>query len=227
VITALARPAVARVLRSPRALVTLGAWCLLTLGIALMARARGSPHGADHVLVGAFGGLGLPLLSYALVGALLGARSLSASTAPLVSFGAPPLRAASVAIGLGVAGCALVGALLAAAVAVLAHGADDPAPAADALASAYAGSLGGGTYGAWFLLGATFGKRGGGRTWLLVVDWLLGFGTGATALVVPRGYVRSLLGGSSPLDLSGRACSAALFALGLLCVLLALRRSRR
>jgi hypothetical protein len=226
VIAALARPAVARVVRRPRTLVTLGAWCLLAVGIALLARARGSSHGADHVLVGAFGGLVLPLLSYALVGAVVGARSLSSSTAPLVSFGATPARAAAVAIGLAVASAALLGASLAAVVALVAHGADDPAPAADALASAYAGALGGAVYGAWFVLGATFGRRGGGRTVLLVVDWLLGLGTGPAALAAPRAYVRGLLGGSTPMDLSGRWCSVALVALGLACVLLALRRSR-
>jgi hypothetical protein len=72
VIAAIARPSVARVTRRPRALLTLGAWCLLALGMAVAARVRGVPHGADHVLVGAFGGLALPLLAYALVGAFVG-----------------------------------------------------------------------------------------------------------------------------------------------------------
>jgi hypothetical protein len=226
VIGALARPAIARVVRRPRALVTLGAWCALALGMALLERTRGSAHGADHVLVGAFGGLVLPLLSYAFVGALLGARSLSASTAPLVSFGAAPVRAAAVSVGLAVVGCAVLGAVLAAAIAAVAHGSDDPARLADALASATAGALGGGAYGAWFVLGATLGKRGGGRTVLLVVDWLLGLGTSAVAVVVPRAYVRTLLGGAAPLGLPARGCSAALVGLALVCVLLALRRSR-
>lgn len=226
VVGALARPALARVVRRPRALLTLGAWCALAVGVALVERSRGATHGADHVLVGAFGGLVLPLLSYALVGALLGARSLSASTAPLVSFGASPVRAAAVAVGLAVTGCAVLGASLAPVLAVVAHGADDPARLADAVASATTGALGGGAYGAWFVLGATLGRRGGGRTVLLVVDWLLGAGTSAAGLVVPRAYVRCLLGGAAPIELSARTCSAALVALGLACALLALRPSR-
>jgi hypothetical protein len=226
VIAALARPTLARVTRRPRALLAVGAWCLLALGMAVASRARGVPHGADHVLIGAFGGLALPLLAYTLVGAVVGARSLSTSTAPVVAFGAPPGRAAAVTIAIGVLGCALFGAVLAAVVALAAHGAGDPAPAGDALASAYAGALGGGAYGGWFLLGSTLGRRGGGRTVLLVVDWLLGVGTGPTALVVPRAYLRCLLGGTGPLELSGRECSAAIVALGVVCVLVALQRAR-
>lgn len=225
-IAALARPTLARVTRRPRTLLTVGAWCLLALGMAVASRVRGVPHGADHVLVGAFGGLALPLLAYTLVGAVVGARSLSASTAPVVAFGAPPVRAAAVTVGIGVVGCGLCGAVLAAVVALAAHGAGDPPPAGDALASAYAGALGGAAYGAWFLLGSSFGRRGGGRTVLLVADWLLGVGTSPAALVVPRAYLRCLLGGSGPMELSGPVCSAAIAALCLACVLGALLRAR-
>ena len=225
-IAALARPALARLTRRRRTLVTLAAWCLLALGMALASRLRGVPHGADHVLIGAFGALALPLLAYALVGAVVGPGSLSASTAPVVAFGASPSRAASVTIGIGVVGSAALGAVLAAAVALAAHGAGDPAPAGDALESAYAGGLGGAAYGAWFSLGASLGRRGGGRTVLLVVDFLLGAGTSPVALVVPRAYLRCLLGGSAPLDLSGRACSAAIVGLGIVCVLVAWQRAR-
>jgi hypothetical protein len=227
VIAALARPPLARLLRTPRALLTLGAWCLLAVGFALAARIRGSAHGADHTLVGAYGALVLPLLAYALVGAVVGARSLAASTAPLVSFGAPPARAAAVAIGVAVAACAALGAVLAALVALVAHGADDPPAAADALASAYAGLLGGAAYAAWFAVGASFGRRGGGRTVLLVADWLFGVGHGATALVTPRAHLRNLLGGDSPMGWPGRASTAALVGLALACALLAVRRARR
>jgi hypothetical protein len=231
VIAALARPPLARLLRTPRSLLTLGAWCLLAVGFAIAARASGSSHGADHALVGAYGALVLPLLAHALVGAVVGssssnARSLAASTAPLVSFGASPARAAAVAVGVAVVACAALGAVLAAAVALLAHGADDPPAAADALASAYAGLLGGAAYAAWFAAGASFGRRGTGRTVLLVVDWLLGAGHGAVALVTPRAHLRNLLGGDAPMGLSGRASTAVLVALAVVCAALAVRRAR-
>jgi hypothetical protein len=226
VIAALARPPLARLLRTPRSLLTLGAWCLLAVGFAVAARARGASHGADHALVGAYGALALPLLAYALVGAVVGARSLAASTAPLVSFGASPARAAAAAVGVAVAACAALGAVLAALVALVAHGADDPPAAADALASAYAGLLGGAAYAAWFAAGASFGRRGTGRTVLLVADYVLGAGRGAVALVTPRAHLRNLLGGEAPMGLSGRASTAVLVALAVVFALLAVRRAR-
>jgi hypothetical protein len=227
VIAALARPSLARVFRTPRALLALGAWCVLALGFALAARSRGSANGADHVLVGAYGALIQPLLAYTLVGAVLGARSLAASTAPLIRFGAGPTRAAAVTVGVVVAGGVVVGAVLAAVVALVAHGTSDPPIAGDALASAYAGALGGAAYAAWFTLGASFGKRGGGRTALLVVDWVLGLGHGVMAVVTPRAHLRNLLGGAAPMEWSGRASAAALVVIVVACVAVAVRRAGR
>jgi hypothetical protein len=131
-----------------------------------------------------------------------------------------------VTVGIAVVGCASIGAVLAAVVALVAHGEGDPAAAADALASAYAGVLGGAAYGAWFAMGASLGRRGGGRTVLLVADWLLGAGTSPLALLAPRAYLRCLLGGPGPMDLNGRASSAAIVALGIVCALVALQRAR-
>jgi hypothetical protein len=226
-IATLARPSLARILRTPRALLALGAWCALALGFALAVRSRGSANGADHVLVGAYGALILPLLAYTLVGAILGARSLVASIAPLVRFGAAPTRAAAVTVGVALAAGVAIGAVLAAFVALLAHGYGDPPVAGDALASAYAGALGGAAYTAWFAMGASFGKRGGGRTVLLVADWVLGLGRGAVAIVTPRAHLRNLLGGASPMEWSGRASAAALVVIAVVCVVVAVRRASR
>jgi hypothetical protein len=227
VIATVARPSLARIFRTPRALLALGAWCVLALGFALAARSRGSANGADHVLVGAYGALILPLLAYTLVGAILGARSLVASTAPLVRFGAAPTRAAAVTVGVALAAGVAIGAVLAALVALLAHGSGDPPVAGDALASAYAGALGGAAYAAWFAMGASFGRRGGGRTVLLVADWVLGLGRGAVAVVTPRAHLRNLLGGAGPMEWSGRASAAALVVIAVVCVLVAVRRASR
>jgi hypothetical protein len=97
----------------------------------------------------------------------------------------------------------------------------------DALASAYAAALGGAAYAAWFALGATLGRRGGGRTVLLVVDWVVGFGQGAMAIVPPRAHLRNLLGGAAPMGWSGHASAAALVMIALVCVVVALLRTRR
>jgi hypothetical protein len=226
-IAAVARPSLARLFGTPRSLLAPGAWCVLALGFALAARTRGAVHGADHVLLDAYAALILPLLVYTLVGAVLGTRSLGTATAPLVLFGASPVRAALGTAGVAVAASLVAGGLLAALMAFVAHGGSDPPAAGDALASAYAGALGSAAYGAWFTLGATFGRRGGGRTLLLVADWALGLGRGLPAMVTPRAHLRNLLGGASPMDWSGRASAAALLVITAACVLLAVRRAGR
>jgi hypothetical protein len=226
VIAALARPSIARLLRGPRAWFGVAAWCGLAFVFAMAARDRGSAHGADHVLIDTYGALVLPLLAYVIVGATLASRSLRAATASVVAFGAQPGRAAAAAIAVAAATSAVVGAIVAAAVAMLAHGIADPPRLHDAAVSAYVGALGGTAYATWFALGASFGRRGGGRVVSLLVDWILGATSGAGALVSPRGHLRNLLGGAAPMDLSERASAAALALLTIACALLAIRRSR-
>jgi hypothetical protein len=226
VIAALARLPMARLLRTPRVWAAVGAWCVLAFVFATAAREQGAVHGADHVLVDTFGALVLPLLAYVIVGGAVAAQSLRGSVVPLVAFGGSPARAAAASIAVAAAGTAAIGALVAAGVALVAHGIADPPATRDALTSAYAGAVGGAAYAAWFSLGATFGKRGGGRTALLVIDWILGMTSGAGAVLTPRGHVRNLLGGVPPLDLPQRASVAALAVLALLCALAAMRRAR-
>jgi hypothetical protein len=225
VTTALARLPFGRLTGGVNAWITTGAWTTLAFSVAVMAHERGAAHGADIVLVDTVGALILPLLAYGLVGVVVGGRSLAASGLSLVAFGAMPSRAAAVTIAVAAAACAVTGALLAAGVAVLAHGSADPAPAGDALASAYVGALGGGAYACWFSLGATFGRRGGGRALFLVVDWMLA-STDGLALVTPRGNLRNLLGGAAPVHVSGRVSSVALILIAGACALLAARRCR-
>jgi hypothetical protein len=203
------------------------AWSALALVFAEVARVHGAPHGADHVLIDLYGAVAVPLVAYILVGAAVASQSLRASTSPLVSFGAPPMRAAMATLAVVVVLAAAASAVLGAAVALVAHGASDPPLARDAVVSAYAGVLGGAAYAAWFGLGATFGRRGGGRPLLLMLDWVLGATTGAGALATPRAHLRNLLGGAPPMDLSQRASGALLLALVGVCALAAMRRSRR
>ena len=224
---ALARLPVLQLTRSPRAWVPVIAWSLLGLGFALAARSDGAPNGADHVLVSAFGALVVPLLAYAIVGGVLGGRSLGGSTAPVVALGASPGRAAMVSVGVALGASALLAAILGAAVAAVAHGVDDPPLARDAAVSAYASALGGCAYAALFTMGASFGKRGGGRTLLLVADWLLGAGQSVVATLTPRGHLRNLLGGAAPAHMSERASAVVLVALALVFVLVATSRARR
>jgi hypothetical protein len=206
----LAGPAIARLVRSPRSWLAFGGWFVVGVAFAASERIHGATHGADRVLLGPFGGIVLPLLAYTLVGAVLGGRSLAATSAPLVGFGAPPAGAAVASLAVAIAACSVAGAATAVVMTVSAHGAGDPPIVRDTFASAYAAALGGVAYGAWFGLGATFGRGGGGRFALLLLDWILDATGGAPAVVCPRSHVRNLLGGAPPLDLPERASAIAL-----------------
>jgi hypothetical protein len=225
-IAALAFPVVMRLVRSPRAPLAFGACAVVCAALAVAARAHGSADAADHLLIGVFGGYALPLLAYALVGTAIGSRSLAASGAPLTAFGASPVRVAVVTVLVAIAATAVASAIVAASVALLAHGPGDPPLARDALASAYAGCLGGVAYASLFSLGATFGKRGGGRATLLVIDWFLG-GTDGLSLPLPRGHVRNVLGGAAPLEWSQRASASALAVLAVAYAVAAVIRAAR
>ena len=225
VIATLARLPLARLTRGRRAWAVVAVWTLLATSLAALARARAAAHGADHVLIDAFGAIVLPMTAYTLVGAAIGGRSLSAASGSLVAFGAVPARAAGATIAVATGACALAGAVVAPVLALVAHGTADPSPLGDALASAYAGALGGVAYASWFALGATFGRRGGGRSLLLALDWVLGSGDGPVALLAPRGHLRNLLGGVPPVALPGGASAAALLVVAAACGLLAMRRA--
>jgi hypothetical protein len=225
-IAALGRLPVARLTRTPKFLFVIGAWSSLALVAALVVRSEHAIHGADHVLHWVYGSVVLPLLAYAVVGTALGARSLTGSVEALVGFGASRTGAAAVAILVAALVSATLGAIVAGAVATVAHGAADPPVIRDVAASGYAGAIGGAGYASWFALGAAFGRRGLGRAMSLVLDWVVGVSGTTAALFTPRAHLRNLLGGVPPMNLSERASSIALIALTLACALIALGRAR-
>ena len=224
---ALARLPFARLARTPRAWVPIAGWVALAFVAAGVAHRLGSADAASHVLVGPFGAIALPLFVYAIVSATLGGEGLTRASRSLVAFGASPARAALAQVAVAVVASAVLGALVASAVAALAHGSADPPVAGDAGTSAWIAALGAAAYAALFCFGSTFGARGAGRTVALVLDWALGAGGSAVALVTPRGHVRNLMGGAAPLELGQRASSAWLASLTVVFILLALARSRR
>jgi hypothetical protein len=227
VIAAVARAGGLRLARTRLGWIACAGWCAVAIVAALLARHDRAFHGADRVLLGAYASVVLPLSAFAVVGALVGAGPLSAAIEPFARFGAPRGRSTWGIAGVAAIACMVLGAALAAAVALLAHGELDPPRARDALTSAYAGALGGAAYAAWFVLGAGFGRRGGGRATLLVIDWVLGTGQGTAALFTPRAHLRNLLGGVAPLELAPRVSALALVAIALACAAIAAWRAGR
>ena len=214
-----------RLARTPRGWVPVVAWAVLAVAAAAVLH-RSARTSADALEV-VFGQLVLPLASFTIVGGVLGGDGLARSTRALVAFGAAPARVALATLLAGILASALFGAVVGAGVAAFAHTSMDPPLVHDALTSAWIAALGGAAYAALFSMGASFGKRGVGRSIILVVDWILGAGDGALAVVTPRAHVRSLLGGDGVLGLSGPLSALVLVTLTIAFSAIAVARTRR
>ena len=156
--------------------------------------------------------------------ASLGGRSLAASTAPLVVLRRRAGARRAVAVAIAVAACAALGAVARPQPSPSSPtaSADPPAAATRSPAPTPEPSAARRTR-RCFALGATFGKRGGGRTVLLVARLAPRHrATGALALVTPRAHLRNLLGGAPPDGIGPSAASAV--ALLVLAVVFAPRR---
>lgn len=220
----LARLPFARVVRSPRTLFSCVLWFGLAIAIALVEKSHGESHAADRLLPDAYGGLVLPLVVFALVGAVVISTSLRASLFPVTAIGAVGSRAALASIVVVVAISALVcGAIGAALVPI--SGAAAPIRA-DMIASGWVSALGAACYASFFVFGSSFGKTGAGRMLLLVVDWLFGSAGGPLEILTPRAHLRNLLGGAPLAHASQTASAITLGAIAVICMLIAARRAR-
>lgn len=222
---ALVRLPIARLTRAPRAWLPVAGWCALSILMAVLERTRGTTAGADAVLLGVFGSIALPFIAFSVVTAMTGGASLIESGRGVVALGAQPQRVAAFTVGCAVATSALVCGLLAVLLVPLAGAAGNAAT--DTASSAWIVALGAGAYAAAFAAGATVGPRGGGRAAALVIDWMLGSGSGAGALLVPRGHVRNLLGGAPPYDIAQWKSAVALAVMIALFAAVASRRTSR
>jgi hypothetical protein len=223
---AIARVPLARLLRGRRGRLPILGWGALAIVSAALARVDGLGSGADHVMRGSFGILIVPLLSYTIVSAALGGSGLRAALRGVVAVGAAPARAALASVLLSMFASAVACAVLAALVCLIAHGPRDAPLVSDVFGSSGVAIVAGAAYAAYFCAGSAIG-RGALRAVFLVVDWALGALAGFGALFTPRGHVISLLGGPPCFDLSRRASSVILVALGVAYLAMAVRLSRR
>jgi hypothetical protein len=198
---------------TPRSALALAAALIIVVVAALLERRESPQHATDLTLVGALFGLVFPVLAYATLKAATAGRRLDDSVAELARHGA---HRRSMVLGLTLA-CgaelAVVGALLAVAAVSVGRGAWD---GRDLLASSWIGIVAGFGYAAYFALGSSLGRRGGGRFWALALDWILGSGSGFFALPWPRGHIRNLLGSMPVLSMPQSAALAVLVALSTL-----------
>jgi hypothetical protein len=191
--------------------------------VAVYSRWTGNPTGASRVLRGTFSAFSLPLLCFTVVGATFGEGGIGRNLRALAFVGAPKSSGARAAVVTAMAACALVSSVVALAVCVIGHGADDPPILQDAVHTFGIGALGGAAYGGYFSLGSAAWLRGV----LLALDWIAAAGAGVGALVTPRGHVVALLGGSRCAELSPRVSSIALVILAMSCGLAGALLARR
>jgi hypothetical protein len=92
----------------------------------------------------------------------------------------------------------------------VAHAPGNPPLAGDAITSAWVAALAAAAYTSWFALGATFGRRGGGRWAPLLLDFVMGGSTGLAGALLPRANAASLLGGAAPLGMTQASSSVIL-----------------
>lgn len=198
-----------RIARSRAARGSLLAWTALSIAAAVLARHGTSSTG---VLVTSFASLALPLATLSLVSAATCGANIRAAVRPVVELGGHPRFAA---LALTLTTCAVAAILLGAlgaATAAIGHGATDPPPLRDALLTFGVGALGAIAYAALLAASSLVG-RGALRALVLVVDFVLGSGSGLGAACMPRAHVRALLAGASVADLSARASSWVLVAI--------------
>lgn len=195
-------------------------WLTLALGlitvtaIAMLERQSDALSAPDDVLSGAAFGIALPLFAYFVSERACDGRRLDRGVDGIARYGTNR-RAALLGVLLGSAlGSALCGALLAIFAVFGAHALHSNALLSDLRASVGIAWLAGAVYALYFGAASLFGKRGGGRKWALIIDFVLGAGSSSLAVPWPRGHVRNLVGGLPVVELSQTSAWLALVLIG-------------
>ena len=214
-------------LKKPAAAVGPTLALLFVIVAALLERQVSPSRASDHALAGAVFGLALPLLACSTMSWVTGRARLDAALVQLARHGGNRRLGAFGLLAATALWMAPVGALLAGVAILITRGPGDPWFAGDLLTSAWLGGLGGVAYACWFALGSMFGSAGGGRTFALLVDWILGSGATALAVPWPRGHLRNLLGAEPVMAMPQWSALAALAGLAVVYAALAVWRNAR
>jgi hypothetical protein len=205
--------------------ISLALGCIACVLAAALERTLAPVGAVDRALVrGAFGVL-LPLIGYALTSRALRGESIDALLRPIARHGASARAAWDGAAGALLVAMAAVGMMLAVATVLTTRTLTDPELAADLARSGWIGACAGVAYGAWLLLGSSFGRSGSGRKWALLLDLTLGSSGSSLAALCPRPHVENLLGGEALQGQGSREATFLLVASTLLALLVARART--
>jgi hypothetical protein len=193
--------------------------------LAVLERRSSGGGAADSALEGPVFGFALPVLAYLLSERVCDGQRLDESVNVVARYGTDRRAALLGVLLVSAASMALAGALLAVSALVAAHTHRDTGFASDVRTSAVIAAVSGAVYALWFGAASLYGKRGGGRKWALIIDFVLGAGSSALAAPWPRGHARNLLGGLPVLDMSQSAAWIALLAIGAASVAVSVART--
>ena len=212
-------------LRGPSAALVL----LLSAGaafvIGVLERRSDARSAPDDILSGVVFGIALPLLAYLVSERACDGNRLERSVDGVARYGSNR-RAALLGVLFASALCtALAGALVTIAALLGAHAWHSSSLGADLRASVGIALIAGVVYALYFGAASMLGKRGTGRKWALIVDFVLGAGSSALAAPWPRAHLRNLLGGEPAVDLSQVSAWLALGAIGVVCLSLSFLRT--
>lgn len=168
----------------------------------------------------------LPLFCFAVATAACHRRGLREAAWSVARFGAARRDVALGIVVSIVASSMLGGALLSMAAVLSANGPSSRPLLIELFTSGWIGGLVAAAYASWFVVGSTFFDRGRGRWIPLVLDFVLGSGTGMIAAFFPRSHARGLLGDIGPTHFSQPQSCLALFIMLVVLVSLAMVRSR-
>ena len=185
--------------------------------IGVLERQSDAESAPDDALSGAAFGIALPLLAYLVSERVCAGQRLERSVDGVARYGTNR-RAALLGVLLASALCTALGSALLTVAALLgAHATHSPSLASDLRTSVGIALIAGLVYALYFGAASVLCKRGGGRKWALIVDFVLGAGGSALAAPWPRGHVRNLLGGAPVVELSQASAWLALGVIGVAC----------
>lgn len=183
--------------RSNATWITVGLALAMTLVLGIVER-RIAALGANDRLVATLFRIILPLTLFSLSGVGIGLRNLRDEAWSLARFGhSRPAVMLGHTAAAGVVGAVVTVALLVSGLLVTRLGVEVPPSvpslAADLVTTTWIGVLASFAYAAWFALGATLGRLGGGRGFVLTADFFIG-PAGTLGFLFPKGPVYNLLG---------------------------------
>jgi hypothetical protein len=197
----------------------------LVYALAALERRHSGSAAANGALEGPVFGLALPILAYLLSERVCDAQRLDRSVDSVARYGTDRRAAMVGALCISAACMALSTVLLTLTALLGAHSLHDANFGSDLRTSLAIAAVSGAVYALWFGAASLVGKRGGGRKWALIADFVLGAGSSALAAPWPRGHARNLLGGTPVLDMSQSGAWIALVVIGVASVALSVSRT--